>query len=102
MTCVICDTRPATEAGGRCHNCGQKIDSGRKRTAKRVPAYFLTYRGGVVGLFRVDGILKAEALRRSCDKLPKRNTVNLDRYCEGYNRGQIKQFKACVIRLCNL
>jgi len=46
-------------------------------------------------------MLKAQLLKRNPDNLPKRKTIDLNRYCEGFTRAKIKDFKACVLRLAN-
>ena len=101
MTCVICEQRPA-RGNGFCHNCGAKIESQRKRKNGHKPNHFLTYRGNVVGLFsNGKGTLKAELLRRNSKGLPKGKTIDLDHWCEGFSRAQVKSFKACVLRLAS-
>lgn len=99
MNCIICERRPATD-DVVCHNCGQKIDKERRARQKPKPEYYLTYKGGVVGLFRNNGTLKGQALNINPERLPKTNTINLNRYCEGYSRAQIKAFKRAVLTLC--
>jgi len=102
MTCVICDRRPATNGNGFCHNCDSKLESQRKRKNGNKVKHFLTYRGHVVGLFHSStGMLKPRLLNRNPDKLPRRKTLDLNRYCEGFSRAQIKDFKACVLSLAN-
>ena len=99
--CVICEQRPQRK-GGYCAHCASRLEAERKAKANGKPKYYLTYRGHVVGLFsNGDGTLKARLLTRSADKLPKRNTIDLNRYCEGYSRQKIKDFKACVLKLAN-
>ena len=99
--CVICDERPA-RSEGTCNNCSLKLKAEYRRKAKVEAKHFLTYKGHVVGLFpNGDGMLSARLLRRSAEKLPKRKTLDLNTYIEGFNRDQIKRFKACVLRLAN-
>ena len=101
MTCVICDRRPAN-GNGICHNCASKLEAQRKRKNGSQPQHFLTYRGNVVGLFpNGEGKLKARLLRRNPEHLPKSKTIDLNRYCEGFTREKIKDFKACVLQLAN-
>lgn len=102
MICIICEQRPAN-GDGFCHNCDAKLQSQRKRKNTDKPKHFLTYRGHVVGLFNTgEGMLKARLLNRNPDKLPKKITLNLNHYCDGFTRAQIKEFKACVLRLSSI
>ena len=99
VKCIICERRPAN-GSGFCVQCGNKISAERKARAKNEPRYFLTYRGHVVGLFaNGNGTLIPRLLKRSPDRLPKRKTINLNVYCEGYTRQKIKEFKACTLKL---
>ena len=101
VKCIICEQRPERE-DGLCAHCASKLHAERKAKANGKPRYYLTYQGDVVGLFtNGNGTLKARLLKRSADKLPKRNTIDLNRYCYGYSRQQIKGFKACVLQLAN-
>ncbi len=98
MTCVICEHRPAKDKGF-CNQCAGKISKMGKRTNQ--PRYFLTFRGHVVGLYPNGGTLKPRLLARSDEHLPKDKTVNLNKYCTGYTREQIKKFKSCILQLAN-
>jgi len=97
--CVICDQRPS-RVNGRCTHCNTQLEAVSTAKAKAQPRNFLTYRGHVVGLFPNGGkTLVARLLSRSDKYLPKRKTVNLNIYCNGFTREKIKSFKACVLRL---
>jgi len=99
MKCVICEQRPA-KGDGHCIQCAGKIAKMRKASATVQPQHFLTYRGHVVGLYpNGDKTLKPRLLGRSAEHLPKRKTLDLNRYCEGFSRETIKRFKACVLQL---
>lgn len=101
MTCAICGKRPATK-DGYCHNCNSKLEAEKRRKKPEVPKHYLTYRGHVVGLFPDDnGMLKARLLKRKPENLPKSKTINLNKYCQGYAREQIKAFKRCVLEFAN-
>lgn len=100
MRCVICEKRPSLEGSGYCHNCNAQIEAEKRRKRRPAPVKYLVYRGHVVGLFpNGNGTLKAELLKREPERLPKSKVINLDRYCEGFDRDQIKKFKRCVLRL---
>ena len=98
--CLICEQRPARKAGF-CAQCYGHIEHERQARAPIEPRYFIAYRGYVVGLYPngKSGVLKAQLSRRDASKLPKRKTINLDVYCDGYTREQVKEFKACVLKL---
>lgn len=99
--CLICEQRPARK-GGICAQCYGHIEHERKSRVKVEPRYFVTYRGNVVGFWpNGDGKLKGELLRREAANLPKGKTINLDTYCEGFERSQIKALKACVLKLAH-
>ena len=102
MTCVVCDHRPARVAG-LCTNCNAKVESERKRKADQEPFRFVTYHGHVVGMFPNgrDGNYIPRLLKREPDKLPKGRTINLDHYCEGFTRDQIKKMKRCILALAS-
>ena len=99
--CVICEQRPHC-LDGYCANCASKLKAEHKAKVDGKPKYFLTYRGHVVGLFSKDkGKLSPRLLTRSVENLPKRNSLDLNRFCVGYSRKTIKDLKACVLRLAN-
>lgn len=100
MKCIICERRPAVNGNGWCANCTAKIEADRKRKRPEEPVKFLVYRANVVGLFpNGQGTLKPRLLRRDASKLPKGKTINLDHYCHGFTREQVKRFKKTVLRL---
>lgn len=97
--CIICEKRPARK-DGYCPNCASKIVSDSKAHETVQPAKFLTYRGFVIGLYPTGtGTYKPQLLQRDAEKLPKSRTINLDTYCDGFDRDQIKRFKATVLSL---
>ena len=99
--CVICSKRPA-KVEAFCIECNGHIEADRNRKRRPEPRHFLTYRGHVVGLFKNgDGMLKAYLLRRNPDRLPKGKTIDLNRWCDGFSRDRIKEFKACVLQLAH-
>ena len=101
MKCVICERRPARN-GAFCVNCATKIVAETRRKANGKPSSFLTYRGHVVGLFpNGGGTVKAQLLQRSADNLPKSKVINLNIWCEGFDRETIKRFKRTVLTLAN-
>lgn len=99
--CTICERHPRLPDSRYCNNCDQKIRAEVRIRTTRKPAYFLTYHGIVVGLFRNNGRLSPELLKRSPDHLPQKQTIDLNRYCKGYTREKIKEFKAVCLKLGN-
>ena len=98
--CIICEQRPAFEHGW-CKACAAKIERERKASKPERPVYYVTYRGGVVGMYRIsEGKLRAKCETRSPESLPKRNTIDLNVYCAGYTREQIKKLKAGILGTC--
>lgn len=96
--CHICGVRPASTDQGFCHDCQASIEAERrrKRQARKADKY-VTYRGVTVALRKNgEGEYKAEFITRDPEKLPKSRLINLDIYCPGYTREQIKKLK----RLC--
>lgn len=103
--CVICDVKPSQTEKGYCHNCNAKIEamkSNRKPEAHR----YITFKGVVIGCFPKGKPTKdtpqmydAVKLHVDPDRLPKRKTINLNTYCEGYTRDQVKKFKRVIARM---
>ena len=95
--CIICEHRPA-RTGGICVQCDSKIEHERRPAQSQPPTRYLTYQGYVVGLYpRSDGKLVPRLLKRSPDHLPKRKTLDLNTYLDGFSRDEVKRFKACVL-----
>ena len=100
--CVICECRPSHNGDGYCHDCTSRMDAQKQRAKTRQPQKYLTYRGIVVGLVtNGKGKLSPRLLKRSPDYLPKRATIDLNTYIEGFSRAEIKRFKACVLTLAH-
>jgi len=98
--CTICGTLPA-RIHGHCSNCHAQITKMQRENHTEQPVKFLTYRGMVVGLFksRNKGMLTPRALTRSAENLPKSKTLDLNVFCEGFDRETIKRFKTTVLSL---
>ena len=93
--CHICGVRPASTDQGFCHDCQNSIDAERrrKREARKADKY-VTYRGVTLALHKNGkDEYKVEFITRNTDKLPKSRLINLDVYCPGYTREQIKKLK---------
>jgi len=98
--CSICDTLPA-RIHGHCSNCHAQIVKLERENRIEQPVKFLTYRGMVVGLYksRNKGMLSPRMLTRSAEHLPKAKTLDLNVFCEGFDRAIIKRFKSTVLSL---
>ena len=100
--CIICEKRPRYNGSAYCHDCELKIKAEQKRKQQRTPFRYIVWKGFVVGLFQNGklGRYTPEPVFRNPKYLPKGKTINLDTYCAGYDRDQIKAFKRAV-RQCH-
>jgi hypothetical protein len=99
--CSICFNAPA-RIHGYCHACHIRLKTMRTESKNPEPVKYLTYRGFVVGLYPIGGgKLKAHPETRNADNLPKAKTLNLNEWCEGFDKNMVKAFKACVLSLCS-
>jgi len=97
VPCLICDVKPRRGGSLYCNNCNQQIESERKAIKKPKPDKYITYRDAVVGLYpNGPGTFRPQLLRISVKRLPKSKTIDLNQWCEGYSRDQVKAFKRCV------
>ena len=102
--CHICNVRPATAEHGYCHNCQSQLEADRRRKRPAKPFRYVTYRGVTVALHKQNGNgdngdrFKAEYITRDPEKLPKSRLINLDTYCPGFTREQVKKLKRLCLR----
>jgi len=99
--CHICNVRPATTEQGYCHNCQSQLDADRRSKRPQKSFRYVTYRGVTVGLHKHNGngdTLKVEYITRDPEKLPKSRMINLDTYCPGFTREQVKKLKRLCLR----
>lgn len=95
--CHICGCRPASTEQGFCNNCQAQIEADKRRKQQPKPFRYVTYRGVTVAFHNGSrDKLKPQLIGRDPDKLPKRLLINLDEYCPGFMRDQVKKLK----RLC--
>jgi len=81
---------------GYCANCAARMGKGQKKNEQK-PVKYLVYRGNAVGLVPSgNGTFRPIAVSINPDRLPRDRVINLDYYCEGFDRSQIKKFKAAV------
>lgn len=108
--CIICGRRPENGNGnGYCHNCWQKIQSLKTHSSNSVTARhpltprFIVYHGNVVELkLNGNGRYKPSLTGRNPEKLPKKGTLNIDRYVQGYTREQVKKMQRVVLQLTSV
>jgi hypothetical protein len=103
--CFICDTRPAT-GGIYCHNCYEHIQAEIRRSHESHkainPERFITYQGKVISMVNLgDGMGKYQASNKPPEKLPKAKTIDLNVFCDGFEREEIKRLKRLVLSLTN-
>lgn len=102
MKCVICGRKIKGDAA-YCQQHQRQLDKAREeeRRRKRPKAVkYVCYRGHVVGFFKNGhDKLKPSYVGMSINGIPKGKLINLDEYCEGYTRQQIKNLKATVLTL---
>ena len=98
--CIICQERPVQkgQAAGYCKQCADQIAARSVRAPKVEVEKYLHYRGKVAAVIYTHSehgvrIFKVVQVFKSLDTLPKAKVINLDMYCEGYDRQQIKKFK---------
>ena len=97
--CPICDR--GIKTGQYCQQDQRELDKERAelRKRKRIAFKYLAYAGHVVGLFPKNGNLVASYIGMSMAGIPKAKLIDLNEYCEGFTRHQIKAFKATVLRV---
>jgi len=101
--CLICGVRPSSTERGFCHDCQASLDAEKRRKRQTSKAdKYVTYRGVTVALRKNgkngEAIYKAEFITTNPDRLPKSRLINLDNYCPGYTREQIKKLKKLCLR----
>ena len=101
-TCIICGRRPALpEEKYRCKQCQRLIakfqgaDNPRPKASR-----FITYRGYVIGAYPIaDGQFRLRPEYVEAGTLPKKRTIDLNVWCDGFTRQTIKALKADVLSL---
>ena len=115
--CFLCVYRPQPldrRYGLYCHQCWQKVEAAKARAKERsrqrksyLPQYalFAHWKGHTVG-YRPTGsnghtLYQAVYLPNvtAPDKLPKGKLVNLNVFCPGWTRNQVKMFKRDITHL---
>lgn len=96
--CVICGRHKSID-GLYCRQHKIAVDKAMPREKSKAFRY-ACYRGHVVGFYKTpNGNYKPSYVGMSLRSIPKSILINLDNYCPGFNRQQVKRLKAVVLRL---
>jgi hypothetical protein len=103
VKCPICSRKHKND-GTYCRGCQITIDRDKAEERQRQnpngkAVKFVHYQGHVIGFFGKNGKLAARYIGMSLSGIPKGKLINLDEYCPGFDRKQIKKLKAVVLRL---
>ena len=93
--CLICGVRPSN-GQSYCKHCTAQIEAEKRSKQKATPFRYVTYRGVTFEFRGKNGTFKPYLITRNPDSLPQKRLINLDKYCPGFTRDQIKKLK----RLC--
>jgi len=101
--CAICGHRPVKGGHRFCTPCQDKIDKDVRSRKADQPVKYATYRGHVVGFYHDRGNkLVPKLLMRKAESLPKGRTIDLNHYCDGYTRDQVKKIKHAILQLAQV
>ncbi len=102
MECLICGTRPRHNGGKYCRPCADSLPKDHEGAWWAKAFKYAVWRGyGVAFMPDGKGNYKPVLLPKGAiGKLTKAKVINLDQYCEGYERMTIKRLKA-AIKACN-
>jgi len=94
--CLICGVRPSN-GQSYCKHCAAQIEADKRRKQKPKTFRYVTYQG-VTFEFRngKNGTFIPHYTSHNPDTLPQKLLINLNEYCEGFTREQVKKLK----RLC--
>jgi hypothetical protein len=94
--CLICGVRPSN-GQSYCKQCSSQIEAEKRRKAKPKPFRYVTYQGTTFE-FRAgkNGTFVPHYTTRNPETLPQNLLINLNKYCDGFTREQVKKLK----RLC--
>lgn len=106
--CTICNTRPKGKGLLYCQVCQKVVQQNQPKNGDwwKSAVRFAVWRGYGVAFMQngvqngEPGKFKAEPLPQNVlTRLPKDDrTINLDRYCPGFNRDQVRKFKTAIKR----
>jgi hypothetical protein len=104
MMCIICGRRHKN-GGAYCQLHARELDKQRQeqKARKGKNAFrYVQYHGHVVGFYRDGDKFRPSYVGMSVNGIQKSRLINLDEYCEGYTREQVKRLKVIVLRLANI
>jgi len=100
--CIICGKgiNPHRESP-YCHEHEKEIKS---LVRKKVPGAFMyaCFRGQTIGFYPIDNGKLTTRLETGTKFIPKCKMINLDNYCPGYTRAQVKKMKKAILRLARV
>jgi len=95
--CLICGVRPSN-GQTYCKHCTDQIEADKRRKQKPKPFRYATYNGTTVEFHPVGkGVFKAQFCDRNPDTLPQSLLINLNKWCEGFTREQVKKLKRQIL-----
>jgi len=104
--CTFCG-RVVSDGGTLCQEHRRlvvKVREESKHNGKKAFRY-VQYRGHVIGFFPVgkdgDTVYRPRYIGMSTHGIPKGLLIDLDGYCRGYTRVQIKKLKAAVLKVAH-
>lgn len=99
-SCLYCDRK--LKLGLAVCQQHERMLATLKPKPKAKPEYYVSYRGHVVAFHKNGGTsLKPDYL--GMVKIPRKaQQINLDEFCKGYSREQIRKLKTCVMRLAGI
>jgi len=109
MECIFCDRE--TKNGAYCQEHYRLVESERAKAKAqkqkgdwwRTALHYFHYQGIVIGVFRNgDKGLVTNLIHKPLEKLPKGKVYDLDHYCDGFDRHQIKKIKAHIRALAKI
>jgi len=114
--CINCDRpyqRRPNGANGYCQRChrrlNQSLSAERRRKARQCWRYRLHrvihHKGHLVGVYepsRGSTTYQSKALTVALNRVPKSVLIDLDKYCPGYDRRQVKKMKRVVAQAFGL
>lgn len=105
MRCLICNRKTKGDSS-YCQQHQRELDklsAEEKQRRKPKAVKYVHYRGHVIGFFKNGhNTLKPSYVGMSVNGIPKGKLINLDEYCPGYTREQIKKLKAAVLALSGI
>ena len=114
--CINCDRayqRRPNGANGYCQRCQRRLNQAlaadRRRKARQCWRYRLYrvihHKGHLVGVYEPSNGSKtyqSKALTIAKERVPKALLIDLDTYCKGYDRQQVKKMKKVVAQAYGL